>query len=752
MFSFFLQRPYLHMLVAMACGIALGQRFTPPVELLAQDQLLIWVCILSLGLVWWLWRGDPTWKLYLPGFAAVVLIGFFSAALAIRLPLAAPLRHYVRFEPVELTGRVASIPKHQRGHLRFMLDVTAVDGTGQEDGGSLGTCYCFVKCDAGTPLYMTDRVALQAALEEAGPAQNHGQFDYRAYLLQRGTVLTAYAGDASALRRITGAAPWPWGLFSRMRLKLMHNLMRRLPADYGQLAVSVVYGDKITDLPPSIEERFRRAGLTHILVASGTQVSLLILLLASLFCRVYTDFSWRSLMLNAGQFGLTLFVVLAYAALTGFETSIARALVMGTLVLVGRLFHREADGLTSLAQSGLILLVINPLALSSSGFLLSFGATFGLIYAAGVVFPLITPWPRLARHGAQTLATTGGAQLFVAPVLAYSFQQLSLWGLLSNLVAIPTSFALLIAGGVCSMGLSALPVIGIAGSWMVHGLCFALDWEARLFAAWPGSNLAIPQPPWWWIAAYYAMLLLLGERAKRQGALGLWPQRGWSILVVILPVLLCAGVLQWQLIPRPELSALALPNGEAYLWRPYTGGTYLIARSAGLERSHNADTVNSAIRYRGVNRLSGVIWLDAPPAEYPFPDYPATSLMAGGALPTGCDMVWLADGTAAVGARFGLGASEAWLFWSDPGAWGGGTAEAINGIGNTGRAKLILAGPGVSPAGMTRLGQSGVRCVAVGLRRKTPAGSVPDAARTEISITPMADGLMLSVYRPAFAD
>jgi ComEC/Rec2-related protein len=492
--------------------------------------------------------------------------------------------------------------------------------------------------------------------------------------------------------------------------------------------------------------------LTHILVASGTQVSLLILLLAILFCRVYADFTWRSMLLNAGQFGLTLAIVLAYAALTGFETSIARALAMGTLVLVGRLFHREADGLTSLAQSGLILLVLNPLALSSSGFLLSFGATLGLIYAAGVVFPLAAPWGRLPRHAAQTLATTGGAQLFVAPVLAYSFQQLSLWGLLSNLVAIPTSFALLIAGGVCSLGLSAVPVIGVMGSWIVYGLCFALDWEARLFAALPGSNLAVPQPTWWWIAAYYTLLLLAGERAKSKGEPPSWLSKGFAIGAVALPLLLITGVLKWQLIPQPELSALALPNCEAYLWRPYNGSTYLIARAAGLERSHNADTVSSAIRFRGVNRLRGVIWLDAPPEAYPFPDYPSTSIVAGGALPQCCDMAWLTTSATVAGARFGLGKSEVWLYWSDPSSDSTQADFTGGGPGAIPQPALVLAGPGVSPAGLALLEQDSAGYIATGLRHKAKGSALPAAVQSEVRVLPRGDGLKLATYRPEFPE
>lgn len=749
MFSFLLQRPYLHLLLALCCGIAIGQSWALPVELLAGGKFWLLGCCLGLVGLWWLWRGEPSCKVLLPGFIAVVLLGYISASLAVRLPLAAPLRQYVQNEPLTLAGTVVSMPKYQRGHLRFMLKVTAVDGAGAQVSGGYGTCACFVKCGPETQLFMSDAITLTGVLEEVEPALNYGQFAYRDYLLQRGTVLTVYAGAAAALRRLHEDPPMPWGMLSKLRLRLMRNLARDLPPDYGELAISVVYGDKITDLPEQLEERFRRAGLTHILVASGTQVSLLILLLATLFCRVYTDFTWRSALLNIGQFSLTLLIVLGYAALTGFETSIARALAMGVLVLSGRLVHREADGLTSLAQSGLILLILNPLALSSAGFLLSFGATFGLIYAAGVTFPLLSTHTRVARGMAQTLATTSGAQLFVAPVLASSFHQLSLWGLLSNLAAIPTAFALLVAGGLCSLGLGAIPVLGQALTYTVLAFCWLLDWEARAFAALPGSNLAVPQLPWWWIAAYFALLFIVGEWIKNRKVLSASTRRALAVSGTGCVLLLAAGILSWWLVPRPELSALALPHCEAYLWRPYSCETYLLARAAGIERSHNAETITSALRFRGINKLAQVVWLDAPPEQNPLPDYPAPELLAGGAIPDTADLGWLRDKDRCIGARCALGNSEVWIVWDGSGS-GEALALAKAAADAPGRGPaLLLAGPQLTPRGVEAVMLAvDAPVVSSGFSRKQRR-SAPDKPMTsEIRILPCSSKLLQRRFRP----
>lgn len=662
MFEFLRERVYVQLFVALALGTALGQYWPLPVALLLTDVVLLAVILLLLAALWWHWRRLSLAWADAPGYLLVALVGCLNAAIAVNLPLTDSLRGQAGARQLVLRGRVASIPKFQRGHLRFMLSANSVARDGAELPVS-GKCYVYLRCNEPAELYFSDHVLLTAGLTEIEPPRNRGQFDYRRYLLVRGTVLTAYAASARQLVRLDPRPPPLWAGLARLRRWLTGSLARGLPAGLDELAVSVVYGDKITDLPEQTEERFRRAGLTHILVASGTQVSLLIVLLALLCWRLPDDFSWRGLVLNLLQFTVTFLAVLIYAALTGLETSILRALAMGVLVMGGRLAYRQVDGLTALAQSGLILLLVSPLQLLAPGFQLSFVATFGLIYVAGVGFPLVAHLSGWRRWLAHTLLTTGGAQLFVAPVLAAHFQQLSLWGLLSNLLAIPLSFALLAVGGVASLGLAAVPLLGVLVNWLVLALTWTLDLVARLFAALPGSNVAVPHPPWWVLVVVYAFILLLGEGIKQRGR----PAAGRQLLRLALPALglaVTGWLLWWLLVPAPEFVALYLPRCEGYIWRPYSGRTVLLLRGKGLDRRHNVDTVTSALRWRGVNRVHGIIWLDGAANAAGLPDYSAPAYEPGRPVPANWDMAWIMDGAATCrGARLGLGGREIWLAW-----------------------------------------------------------------------------------------
>jgi competence protein ComEC len=663
MFGCFRQRVYLHLFAVLALGIAAGYHWPLPTEMLAADRVLLALPVIGLLVLWWVWRDEPSPAAIVPGYIALLAVGYFAASLSIRLPQTAPLRHYAGTAPRVLIGRVVSTPKLRAGHLRFLMHVDQVVGVKEPADG---LCFAYVKCDAMPELGVGDRVRLWATLREQPPAANHGQFDFRRYLLMRGTTLTTYSPSADCLTRLTGRGPPAMWWVSRLQQRLTGNLAHGLPPDYGQLAISVVYGDKVTDLSEEMQERFRRAGLTHILVASGTQVSLLILLLVLLSWRLSTGFGWRAAVLRLVQFVLTLAAVILYAAVTGFETSIVRALVMGACILLGRLLRREADGMTALAQSALILLVVNPLTLFSPGFQLSFGATFGLIYVAGAGFPLVAGLARGLRALFQTLITTGGAQLFVAPILAVGFQQVSLWGLVSNLIAIPLSFVLLAVGGLASLGLGSLPLLGPALTAVTYALCWLLDHVAWLFARLPGSDLAVPPAPLWWVAAYYLLLLLVGEWTKVRRSLGTAGRVFAQVACGVLALVLIAGVLGWLLIPRPEFAALCLSGSEAYIWRPYTGGCILFVRSAGLARSHNAETVDSAVRWRGINRVDGVVWLDEPLSKNPFNFSARHSLSPGSAAPPAWDMAWIIDGGRACGAELSLAPGMVQLLWDKP--------------------------------------------------------------------------------------
>ena len=197
------------------------------------------------------------------------------------------------------------------------------------------------------------------------------------------------------------------------------------------LVAGFLVGDD-RDLPPAVAADFRASGLSHLLVVSGANVTLVLAFVTPLLQRFG--------LLGRLVGGVAVLVV--FGAMTRFEPSVLRAEVMSGLSLLAAFAGRPAAGLRllALAVSGLVLL--DPFLVHSLGFGLSCGASAGILLLAGPLAQRI-PGPRWAR---EPLAVTAAAQIGVAPIALPAFGHLPLATLPANLAAAPAAAALSVWG------------------------------------------------------------------------------------------------------------------------------------------------------------------------------------------------------------------------------------------------------------------------------------------------------------------
>ena len=596
-------------------GIALAGSFPLAPGQLGTSWISVAIILAALAGLHFLWRSNTGILTMLPAGLLIGLTGFLSCQLSMDIVNNASIIDICDGEFHRQHAVVVTLPKYQREHLRFLVEL---NNTPRE--APAGRCMVYLSCDPDYQLNPGDVIQLYGKFEEVELPRNRGQFNYRAYLMQKGTVVTCYLPSIASVDVLDDSGSRRLGWLSRLRTRLTGNMSEGMPPELADLAISVVFGDKITDLPEELEERFRRAGLTHILVASGTQVSLLIVLLALAFWRMPRSFDLQGSLLSLLQFTVTMGVVLIYAGITGYETSIVRALCMGLLLCSGRFFLRNVDGLSTLAQAGLILLIIQPLQLFTPGFQLSFLATLGLIYIMGTFHPLVKAYSGWRRFLLDALLTTGGAQLFVMPVLASSFNQFSLVGLASNILAVPLALVLLLVGSLASLGLTAIPVIGPVLLWILIFLSRLLDGLSNVFASLSWSSISIPSPAPALIFLFYVTVFITCEWFRNRDRLDLFRIRLLQPTLAVLILVMTGWVSQWLLIPEQQLALIRLERSNAIYLREADGRNYLFARSYWLSRRHNDDNLISSLKSRGVNQLDAVIWLDAVPDKNPLED------------------------------------------------------------------------------------------------------------------------------------
>ena len=270
------------------------------------------------------------------------------------------------------------------------------------------------------------------------------------------------------------------------------------------LGLSYLLGMK-AGLPDELSENLRTVGLTHIVVASGAHLSILVEIARKIFER-------------ASRFigvGCSLVFVVFFMALVGWTPSIMRAGMMSILNTlawtVGRKF--AAWRIILLVAAGTLL--INPMFLTNLGWLLSF-ASFGGIMLVGPKLAQFFYGQKRPKFIANMILTTLSATLLTLPITLYYFGAVSLISVLPNMLILPTLayvMGLVFLAGVCA----SVPGLKVATGFLATK---ALDFHigvVEFFGKMKSFLVEIETEQVWVFWLYLLILVPL--------AMGFWLQR-----------------------------------------------------------------------------------------------------------------------------------------------------------------------------------------------------------------------------------
>lgn len=252
-----------------------------------------------------------------------------------------------------------------------------------------------------------------------------------AYYQGEGIFLLAYQADeltVSAQPRSFRYLP------ALLRQKILLALDQLLPTDVSPFAKALLIGDS-SDLDYETVTDFSVSGIRHIVAVSGLHVSILFTLLSLL--------SFRKRFLSAAIAFPTLFL---FAAVTGFTPSVSRACIMSALMLTASLANQEYDGPTALSFAGLVLLLVNPLVITSVSYQLSFASVAGIfLFSPGIRKWLLSLFElknaEILKRGfvrwfSLSVSVTLGATVMTVPLCALYFGTVSLAAVLTNLLVL----------------------------------------------------------------------------------------------------------------------------------------------------------------------------------------------------------------------------------------------------------------------------------------------------------------------------
>ncbi len=424
------------------------------------------------------------------------------------------------------------------------------------------------------PVQAGERWRFRVRLKAPHGQRNPRGFDYELWLWEQGIRATGYVRqgrvDPPPMRLVaTLSHPVEWA-----RQQVRDRLLTRLDGASGEglhaagILAALVTGDQAA-IDRSDWDVFRATGVSHLMSISGVHVTMLAWLAAALASGLWRRSAmWGrgwALLWPAPQAGAVVGVAVAalYAVFSGWGVPAQRTVWMLAVVALLRLSARDWHWRLVWGLAATVVVTLDPWALLQPGFWLSFVAVGVLlaterstqeVTATPVFEPKPNPHPALLallmQRGAGLLREQAVVTLALTPLTVLFFGQVSLVGLLANLIAIP--WITLLVTPLALLGV-LLPVLWDAARLCLQPLAWLLGW----MATWPGASWQTPMPPW-----PLAVLALGGATALLVPGPRSW--RVWG-LPLALPALLWSA-------PRPvsgsfELLAADVGQGNAVLVR-----------------------------------------------------------------------------------------------------------------------------------------------------------------------------------------
>lgn len=231
-----------------------------------------------------------------------------------------------------------------------------------------------------------------------------------------------------------------------LRLKLIDFYKQNLPEPMASLVAGVVIGSK--NMPETFWSLLKSTGTAHIVVASGTNVTMLATFLISSLTLYFT---------RRNAVFIAIAGIFCYVVISGLDAPIIRAGIMGSIVFLAQERGRVVNTWRILIYSALIMLLIKPVWIIDLGFILSFVATMSLMIFQKKIDLKLKFVPNILREG---LSTSFAAQVGVAPIIFATFGQFNLLSPIINALILWTIPFIMILGAVGGIVGLIVPIIG----------------------------------------------------------------------------------------------------------------------------------------------------------------------------------------------------------------------------------------------------------------------------------------------------
>jgi competence protein ComEC len=561
---------------------------------------MLWPLLLGAGLTFsaWIvarrrgWARGLVWVLLM----SACLTGGLAAAKVRAALVAAPIAPAVS-EPTIIEAWVVDVDSPSQRGARVVIAPVWIKGLAPEQ-----TPVRLRVTVQGDPPRPGEAIRVFGVLNPPPAPASPGAYDFGRNAFFQGLGGVVFALDETRAAELPSA---PWRLRLTMavngaRYALAERIVTRLGERTGGIAAAMTTSHE-TWISQADLDVMRDSGLAHILSVSGLHMAIVGGFVFFAFRFGVAAAPWLALRVPgkkiAAAAGLT--AVALYLVVSGAPPAAERAAITASIAFLAVLLDRQAVTMHGLAVAAFVVLALQPEAIVTPGFQMSFAATAALVALVEAwprrIREISAPWPIVAvqRFGGWLTAAVAAsvvAGLATGPFAMQHFNRTAVYGLLANLGTSPVADfilmpALAMGAALEPMGLGG-PFLAVAG-WGVDMMLIIGTWTAGL----PGAVKTIASAP-----DYVLPIAFLGVLF-----VCLWQGRlRW------LGLPLAAAVLLWPRAPTPDLwigdggtNAAFHRGGQAIVARPGVRAfaVDLWSRRRGLEMVDRSDMDWSCDRF-----------------------------------------------------------------------------------------------------------------------------------------------------------
>ena len=375
------------------------------------------------------------------------------------------IKTYVHFE-----GVVSAEPKMTDKGMRIQIEISKNGSSTLVHSETILASY-----EGYETFVYGDKIKVSGVLELPQKFETNiggREFDYPMYLVKDGIYTVI---QKAKLEKVgSGEGNFLLGKLYALKRSFVSKMGSVLNAGDTALMSGILLGAQDA-IPQKIKDDFKKSGLTHILVLSGYNITVVG---EAVSCVANV---WLSKFVSLGFGGVA---IVLFAFLSGGGASTIRSTTMALIAIIGKILGREYDAFRVLVLVAFAMVAWNPYTLLyDPSFHLSFLATAGMILLSKRL-ELKMMWIRFATLR-EIIATTFAVQIFVTPYFLWSMGSVSIISLVSNVLVLPTVPATMLFGFLTSVFGFISTYLAFIPGFISHLLLLYITMMAHFFAGLP---------------------------------------------------------------------------------------------------------------------------------------------------------------------------------------------------------------------------------------------------------------------------